>query len=180
MTTGRTMTFKNCISDKARLTAALFAICVITPLVCNDRAVAGPKPENTRPAQKAVIEKLFKGNSWRWSHGGSYHAPDGTMIGKWIANSNRKGHYLDVIGHGRWSVSANGTLCHDAEWRWRRNGELRKRFVNDCWQHVRDDKGNLWQHDQRHGWYRFPKHQLRSGDRLSNRYNRISRINDLW
>ena len=156
------------------------AICLMAYAILPVHAKAGEKPANPQPAAKAIVEEIFRGNSWNWSHGGAFHAPDGTMVGKWIANSDRKGHYLDVIGHGRWTVNNKGTLCHDAEWRWRRNGELRKRFVKDCWKHVTDANGNLWQHDRRHGWYPFPKQQLRSGDRFSKRYSRISRTHNLW
>jgi len=172
-----TMTY---ISHKVQLVAFAFATCLTAPLIASSPATAGTKPENSRPAQKATIEKMFKGNSWRWSHGGAYHAPDGKMIGKWIANGDQKGKFADVIGHGRWTVSKKGTLCHDAQWRWRRKGELRKRFVKDCWRHVRDENGKLWQHDRRHGWYRFPRLQIQSGDRLTRRYNRISRKQSLW
>ncbi len=160
--------------------ATVLTICFSTMFVSQAQAGIGAKPDNTRPAGKAAVEKIYKGNSWRWSHGGAYHAPNGEMIGKWFANGDHRGRFASVIGQGRWSVNQKGTLCHDAEWRWRRNGELRIRFVKDCWKHVIDEKGNLWQHDQRHGWYPFPKRQLRSGDRLSERYNKISRVNKLW
>jgi len=154
--------------------------CSVVISVSIPSAIADTKPRNFSPAGKAMIAKIFSGNSWRWSHGGAYHSPDGNMVGKWHAIGNNKGRLVNVIGYGKWNINQSGTLCHKAEWRWRRNGELKVRKVKDCWRHVIDEKGKLWQHDQRHGWYRFPKNQIRSGDRFSKQYKRISKAENLW
>lgn len=128
-------------------------------------AHAGSKPDGASAANAEDIRVAFSGKSWRWKEGGAYHAKDGKMIAiLWEG----------VVGVGRWSVSSDGTLCHNATWYWNKTSP-RQRKVKDCWKHVVDQKGRTWQHDRVHGWYKFPKFQISSGDKYSRRVNRLKK-----
>ena len=131
-------------------------------------AIAGSKPEKAVSANPREIEVAFAENSWRWNNekGGVYHAKNGKLIA--ILN------YDDVLGIGRWSVNAKGTLCHNAIWYWKRE-KLKQRKVKDCWKHVVDQDGKLWQHDRKYGWYRFPINQISPGNKYSRRVNRLKK-----
>lgn len=125
-------------------------------------AFAGPKPPGAKAASGAEIKAAFSGKSWRWSKGGAYFASNGKFHAVWEQS----------VGLGSWSVSGSGTVCQNATWYWDDDGLVTKK-EKECYKHVVDSKGALWQHTKEDGWYKFPKRRFSSGDKYSSKVKRI-------
>ncbi len=127
-------------------------------------ANAGSKPAGAKNAKGADIKAAFSGKSWRWSKGGGYFASNGKFHGVFDGS----------VGLGSWSVSGSGTLCHNVTWYWDDGGLVTKK-VKDCYKHVVDPDGKLWQHYKTGGWYKFPERKISSGDKYGSKVNRMKK-----
>ena len=151
--------------QKLSLCSALFlSLSLTATAILPTSALAGPKPSGAKSAKGAEIKAAFAGKSWRWSKGGAHFA------------SNGKFHAIfdGSVGLGSWSVSGSGTLCHNATWYWDDDGLVTKK-VKDCYKHVVDPDGDLWQHSKDDGWYKFPARRISSGDKYGSKVNRMKK-----
>lgn len=116
--------------------------------------LAAEKPTGSKPAGSAIVKRAISGKSWRWSSkDGAHFARNGKFQAIWEG----------TVALGDWSVSDEGTLCHDATWYRDNNGVVGDRY-KICFEHAVAPDGQLWQNDPNHGWKQFPKKSLLFGD----------------
>ena len=136
----------------------------IAILLGGNIASANPHPNPYQNADGQEIAQLFAGKTWKWPDGHAYFGHDGTF---------QAAVGLEESAEGKWVVHSTGKLCFDAVWRTRATSQP----TRQCWQHVVDAKGQLWQAPvtgirMRSGWNIFdPKEQLVEGNIHESRFD---------
>ncbi|WP_298912551.1 DUF995 domain-containing protein [uncultured Roseobacter sp.] len=135
-------------------------------------ALAEKKPRGATPADPQQIIAKYLGNTWNWSQGGSYWGSGGKFQAVWTNEENQSKSYAD----GKWYVTNKGTLCYEAVWEWKEKNEPDEVRKN-CWRHVVDKQGRLWQrHHEKEDWYRPSPEKLSSGNAIKATYDAHRRI----
>ncbi len=126
---------------------------------------SAPKPNPASAADPQVILKHYRGKTWTWSEGASFWGRGGAF----------QAHFKQSVGEGKWYVTTKATLCYEADWKWREeSGEIGSRPIKNCWQHVVDGEGTIWQrsHDKEN-WYRLNPDEVARGNTQKREYRRI-------
>lgn len=132
---------------------------------------AGKKPKPSYPADPNEVIKIYSGNTWTWTKGGSYWGKDGKFEAVWE----------DILGLGKWYVTKNGTLCYVADW-YEKDGSVTKDWKR-CWEHVKDESGNYYQQPtdkkdrKKWGWGRVSK--VSKGNGIKSDIRKLKKKNGL-
>lgn len=126
------------------------------------QALADPKPSGSKPADASVIKQAHSGKSWKWSEGGAFFAKNGEF----------QAMFKGAIGLGTWSVNRSGTLCYNATWYWD-DGGVKSEKIKNCWRHVVDREGNIWQRNhEKEDWYKWNGSKLSNGNKYKSKIAR--------
>ncbi|WVX48802.1 hypothetical protein ROLI_018840 [Roseobacter fucihabitans] len=144
------------------------AIIIATFVFSGSVALADKKPRASKPADPNQIIQTYLGNTWVWSRGGSYWGGGGTFQAVWTSEKNGSKSYAD----GKWYVTSKGTLCYEAVWEWKDKEEADK-VEKNCWQHVVDKEGQVWQrHHEKEEWYKPGPEKIKSGNAIKAEYRK--------
>lgn len=129
-------------------------------------AVAGSKPNPSTPANPQEMYKLHTGKTTIWSKGGAYWGKKGSFQAVWSG----------AIADGKWYVTADGTVCYDADWTSKKDGKVStENGVVNCWKHVVDDKGRLWRRSHKEeDWYKVNFDKEVKGNKIKKQYKLIA------
>jgi hypothetical protein len=122
-------------------------------------SLAGDQPPATATALSATdITALYEDKTWMWPTGGGYAGP-GRKFSAWVEEGG-----VRTYASGRWLATNSGKLCFEATW-----GQGKKaKLVTNCFQHVRDDEGNIYQRNLDAGpWYVFKHKEPDAGDEFN-------------
>lgn len=146
------------------LVSALAAVSISTATFA-----AGKKPKPSYPADPKEVIKIYNGNTWTWSKGGSYWGKGGKFEAVWD----------DSLGLGKWYVTTKGTLCYVADW-YKKNGEVTKDWKR-CWEHVKDENGTYFQQStdekDRKKWGWGPVSKISKGNGIKSEIRKLKKRN---
>lgn len=156
------------ISVKQNVQLAV-AVCVLAAMPAAS-ALAGGKPKGAKATPPEVILQLYAGKTSNWNSGGhAYWGPGGRFQG---INKTK-----DAVGIGKWYVTRQGKLCHEANWHKAEGGAVKAYPHKSCWQFVTAPDGTVWERylNEDGDWYRHKPGKQVNGNSQQRLFGRISR-----
>jgi hypothetical protein len=140
--------------------AALLVLAASSSVALSAKASrADDQPPATAAALSATeLTALYEDKTWLWPTGGGYVGPE-RKFSAWVEEGG-----VRTYASGRWLATNSGKLCFEATWGTGKKAKL----VTNCFQHVRDADGNIYQRNVESGpWYVFKHKQLAEGDEFN-------------
>lgn len=112
-------------------------------------------PASAKALSATDLTALYEDKTWLWPTGGGYLGPQ-RQFSAWVEEGG-----VRTYATGRWLATNSGKLCFEATWGTGKKAKL----VTNCFQHVRDADGNIFQRNVESGpWYVFQHKPLADGD----------------